>query len=190
MRNWPINIPVLLALLTVNGCMWGGDEALLVLQDLGAGSAPSNLKRLTPEPTRLRIDYQFSGRAYQADLYLPGEPPRASILLVPGVAQEGRDDPRLVAFAATLARARFLVLVPDLPGLRSLRVSGTDIQAVVDAFSYLQTRAERPVHGGRGIAAFSYAVGPAVLAALEGQHRRLALPVPRWPAVHSRRPRP
>jgi pimeloyl-ACP methyl ester carboxylesterase len=146
--------------------MTGTDEASLVLLDLAAGVGPSELKKRTPDPVRIAIDYRVDGRGYQADLYRPEEPPGAAILLVPGVAQQGRNDPRLVAFATTLARARFVVLVPDLSGLRSLRVSATDVQGVVDAFSHLRSRAEIPADGRLGIGAFSYSVGPAVLAAL------------------------
>ncbi|MEA3276934.1 MAG: alpha/beta hydrolase, partial [Pseudomonadota bacterium] len=101
------------------------------------------------------------------DLYQPGEPPLAAIVLVPGAAADGKDDPRLVALATTLARVRFLVLVPDLANLRALRVRAEDAQGVADAFSHLLSRAEFPAHGRAGIGAFSYAVGPAVLAALD-----------------------
>ena len=166
-RGWRSALLGVLALLALSGCMTGGDEAALVLKDLGAGGWPSDLKKRTPDPTRFGVDYQVEGRAYQADLYHPGEPPAASILLVPGVAQRGRDDPRLVAFATTMARARFIVLVPDLPGLRSLRVSSADVQGVIDGFSYLRSRPELPAEGRLGIGAFSYSVGPAVLAAMD-----------------------
>ncbi len=143
------------------------DEAVWVLEDLAAEEGPSRLKARTPEPARRPLAYVTQGRDYQADLYLPGEPALAGIVLVPGVAERGKDDPRLVAFATTLARARFLVLVPDLPNLRALRVRADDAQVVADAFSCLLLRPEFPKRGRVGIGAFSYAVGPVVLAALE-----------------------
>jgi len=143
------------------------DEAAWVLEDLAAEERPSRLKARTPEPARQALAYRMQGRDYQADLYLPGESALAGIVLVPGVAERGRDDPRLVAFAITLARARFLVLVPDLPNLRALRVRADDAQVVAYAFSHLRSRPEFPTRGRAGIGAFSYAVGPAVLAALE-----------------------
>ena len=162
-------LPVLLViLLMLAGCdPLPDDEAAWVLEDLGAGAGPSRLKEHTPDPVRRPIDYQVQGRSHQGDLYLPGEPPLAGVVLVPGVAERGRNDPRLVDFATTLARARFLVLVPDLPNLRALRVRAEDAQGVVDAFSHLRSRSEFPTHGRAGIGAFSYAVGPAVLAALD-----------------------
>jgi len=101
----------------------------------------------------------------------------------------GKDDPRLVAFATTLARTRFLVLVPGLPNLRALRVQAEDALGVVDAFSHLLSRSEFPTRGRAGIGAFSYAVGPAVLAALEpGIRERVDFVLDRramWRAIHS-----
>lgn len=143
------------------------DEAARVLGDLAVGQGPSRLKESTPESVRQSVAYAIQGRHYQGDLYLPGESPLAGIVLVPGVAAGGKDDSRLVAFATTLARARFLVLVPDLPNLRALRVRAEDKQGIADAFFHLLSRSEFPSQGRAGISAISYAVGPAVLAALD-----------------------
>jgi pimeloyl-ACP methyl ester carboxylesterase len=135
-------------------------EAVWVLQDIQAGYGPSVLKRATPNPTRASILFAVDGRQRQADLYSPGNA-RAGMVLVPGLTPDGRDDRRLVAFANTLARARFEVIVPDLPGMRSLQVTALDAEPIADAVRYLDERG-----GGRplGIAAVSFAVGPAVIA--------------------------
>lgn len=147
------------------------DEAAWVLENLAAGESSSRLKERTLNPTRRPVAYTIQGRENQGDLYIPGELPLAGIVLVPGVAARGKGDPRLAAFATTLARARFLVLIPDLPNLRALRVRAEDAQNVADAFSHLLSRPEFPTRGRAGIGAFSYAVGPAVLAALEPRIR-------------------
>ena len=73
----------------------------------------------------------------EADLYLPGEPAKAGIVLVPGLTPRGRDDARLVDFAMTLARARFEVLVPDLPRMRTFQVTALDAVPIADAAHYL-----------------------------------------------------
>ncbi len=165
-RSWLAGLIMILLMLA--GCApLPDDEAAWVLEDLAAGAGESRLKQRTPDPARRPLAYAIQGRNSQGDLYLPGEPPLAGIVLVPGVAEQGKDDPRLVAFATTLARARFLVLVPDIPGLRALRVQAEDAQGVADAFLYLLSRPEFPIGGHAGIGAFSYAVGPAVLAALD-----------------------
>lgn len=143
-------------------------EALLVLADAAAGEGPSRLKETTPSPRRQSIAFDVGGRVHGGDLYLPADAePVAGIVLVPGVVPAGKDEPRLVALASTLARARFAVLAPDLPGYRQLRIHPSDARIVADAFIHLAGRAELAPAGRAGFAAFSYGVGPALLAALE-----------------------
>lgn len=139
----------------------------MVMRDLAVGRGPSPLKALTPAPSRQALRFEVEGRAYAADLYLPGPAPRAGLLLIPGAARLGKDDPRLVAFAETLARVRFAVLVPDMPGVRELRVRPSDAQSVKDAMIYLLSQERLAPDGRAGMAAISYAVGPALLAALD-----------------------
>ena len=143
-----------------------GLEAWRLLNDLSAGTGPSALKEATLTPRRAAISYRVEGRARTADLYLPAEPAEAALVLVPGAAPEGKDDPRLVATAQSLARVRFLVLVPEIPNLRALKVRPEDAHAIADALRHLAMRDDVP--GERfGLVAISYAAGPAVLAALE-----------------------
>lgn len=138
-------------------------EAGLVLADLAAGSTDSTLKRITPTPIRSAIAYDVDGRARQGDLYQPRQPHGpAALVLVPGAARTGKDDPRLVALASTLARARFTVLVPDIESLRALRVGPGDADHIADAVRHLDAGGAGPI----GIVAISYAVGPAVIAAM------------------------
>jgi acetyl esterase/lipase len=139
-------------------------ESMRVLADIGAGEGPSPLKEATSPPLRRPIAFEVDGRQHRADLYLPGDEALASMVLVPGVAPAGRDDPKLVAFANTLARARFEVLVPDLPRLRALQVSGDDARVLADAAIHLDRRsANQPL----AMTAISYAAGPAVAALFE-----------------------
>jgi len=160
-------------------------EAALVLQDLASVSADTRLKRTTPEPLRQALSYAVAGRVHHADLYLPaalegcGIPgrksashcPRAALVAVPGAVPLGKDDPRLVAFATTLARAGFAVLAPDIEGYRELRIRPADAQDIADAFAYVASRPELAPDGRAGMFAFSYSVGPALLAALQDDIR-------------------
>lgn len=139
-------------------------EAALVLADLDAGAGPSLYKRLTPRPDRLPLAVSVDGRPLAGDLYLPGDKAGAGLVLVPGAARAGKDDPRLVALAQTLARARFLVLVPDIASLREQRVAAADRRPILDAARYLREQRHMP---GIGVAAVSYGGMPAVLAAAE-----------------------
>ena len=164
-------------------------EAVRVLQDFAAGTADSRLKRTTPAPLRQTFAYTVAGRAHRADLYLPAaldgcaawrpaptgdapaRCPRAALVAVPGAVPQGKDDPRLVAFATTLARAGFAVMVPDLAGYRQLRIRPSDAREIADAFAWISRQPELAPGGNAGMFAFSYSVGPAVLAALEDDIR-------------------
>lgn len=142
-------------------------ESYRVLDDIQAGAAESALKDATEPPIRRAIHVEIEGRPLVADLYLPADgDARARVVLVPGVTPHGRDDPRIMAFAETLARARFQVLVPDLPRMRSLTVSADDATPIADALYYLDTD---PRSQPLAVAAVSFAVGPAVLAMFEPQ---------------------
>ncbi|MDO9467865.1 MAG: hypothetical protein Q7J36_11245 [Thiobacillus sp.] len=163
-------------------------EAARVLQDFAAGTGDSRLKRTTPEPLRQSLSYTVDGRVHQADLYLPaalegcgalaktGAPsgrrcPRAALVAVPGAVPQGKDDPRLVAFATTLARAGFAVLAPDLQGYRQLRIRPSDTDEIADAFAWLAAQPELAPEGRAGMFAFSFSVGAALLAALRDDIR-------------------
>jgi pimeloyl-ACP methyl ester carboxylesterase len=139
-----------------------GVEAALVLADIGAGPKPSLLKKWTDAPERSAVTYDVAGRHHEADLYR-GPHPRAELIVVPGALATGKDDPRLVAFAETLARAKFEVLVPDIPSVRELRLRASDAEDVADAVAHESAGAPGPL----GIVGLSYAAGPAILALLD-----------------------
>lgn len=160
-------IAALFLLLIAAGCSARGVEALRLLNDIDAGAGASRLKAETPAPSRQTLAYAVQGRAYEGDLYLSPEGPLAALVLVPGLAAEGKDDPRLVALAQSLARVRFAVLVPDLPNLRALKVRSEDSRAIADAALWLAGEARWAEAGRVGLAAISYAVGPALIAALD-----------------------
>lgn len=163
-----LRLVLLLLLVLLTACSLPREyEAALVISDIAAGGAPTRLKEVTSRPRRSGVSFPASGRTIVGDLYLPEQQPLAAILLLPGAAETGKDDPRLQAFANSLSRARFAVLVPDLVGFRSLRVSSGDIAETADSFAWLVSRQDLAPEGRAGIFSFSYATGPAILAALE-----------------------
>ena len=172
-RRLAARCALLLSLLLLSGCsLQRHSDALLVLSDMAAGGRDSSLKQRTNEPSRTPVTYAIAGRSHAAYLYLPGTgKPEAGIVLVPGAVPDGRDNESLVAFAMTLARAGFAVLTPELSGQRELKVQPAHGREVADAFRYLVEREDLSPRGRAGIAAFSYGVGPAVLAALEDDVR-------------------
>jgi dienelactone hydrolase len=108
------------------------------------------------------------GGELAADLYLPeARGPRGGLVLVPGFTPEGKDDPRIVWLAGVVARIGFVVLVPDLPGLRSLQAHEADVEGMVGSFRFLaaQTAWVRPDRVG--LMGISYGAGPTVIAAAD-----------------------
>src|SRR5208282_3361191 len=136
-------------------------EAGVLLSELARGEVPLSVPA--------SLSWQSGGAAETGDLYRPPQGARAALLLVPGAAETGKDDPRLVSFARWLAAHGVLVLVPDLPGPKALRVGHEDIGEIADAAAYLLSLPHGA--GPLGIAAISYGVGPAILAALEPRLR-------------------
>lgn len=143
-----------------------GYEAALLLEDIAARDGASRLKDKTPVPRREELEPEGSGHRYRADIYSSSQTASASLLLIPGAAQGGKDDPRLVAFAVSLARAGFNVLVPDFKSLKQLNVSSLNIDEFAEALTWLTDQPELCPSGRAGILAFSYASGPAILAAM------------------------
>ncbi len=116
------------------------------------------------EPSPVRREVRWSGG--EGDLYLlPGTTPEAALVLVPGLAPQGRRDARLAILADTLARKRFAVLVPELPNFAQQRIAASDKDVLAVALRYMI--AQSPGRVAVGIAAISYASGPAILAVLE-----------------------
>jgi hypothetical protein len=88
-------------------------------------------------------------------------------VLVSGFTPHGKNDRRVVEFAQSLARARFRVLVPDIPGSRLMQVGPEDAQIIANSASYLSTQYPASGQTRTALLAISYAVGPTVLATLD-----------------------
>jgi hypothetical protein len=137
-------------------------EAVCILEDLQAYDQPSCLKESTPDPVRSIVTLNGAGPDNERGvLYQPPQGAEGSIILIPGVTPRGVNDPRVIAFANTLSRARFDVLVPDLETLWSQKIDAAEADTVADWISYLEERAPgRPL----GVVGVSFGVGPALIA--------------------------
>ncbi len=169
LRNIAAALLVALTLAALAGmpAVHRGHEALLILLDIQAGAGPSRLKHRTRDPVRTAADFRILGRDHQADRYQPADrAPRATLVLLHGLTPAGRREPRLERFATTLARAGFRVVVPDLPGLRSLGVGTEDIRDVTDTLRQVLGPETDLDCNAVGLMGFSFAVGPALIAAL------------------------
>jgi dienelactone hydrolase len=143
----------------------------LFLRDILDGSAIRAPERgalawVTSVPSAKQLDIPGKNGTIAADLYrLPDDKPRAAILLTHGIVEDGKNDPRLVRFAYSLARAGFVVLVPDLKGMKSFRILLSDVDDVVASFRYLTSLKEIVDQRKMGLMGFSYAAGPTIMAA-------------------------
>jgi hypothetical protein len=133
--------------------------------DLAGRAAPLPDNR--PEFTAREIRYETNGRSQVADLYEPDAAARAGLVLVPGAAEGGRRDARLVDFAGAMARSGFAVLVPDIPSFRELRPSAESTREIAGGVVQLRGNEALPPGQRLGIGAFSIASGPAVLTVLD-----------------------
>ncbi len=127
---------------------------LLALDLLAPGWVPT-MGHVTREGTSV------GGTA--ADVYRPASRARGGLLLVPGLSRTGKDHPAFQRLARSLARAGFVVLAPDFPGLRDFHVSESDIAAIVRTVQILLAEAPHPI----GVLGFSFGAGPALIAAAD-----------------------
>ncbi len=138
---------------------------VLLLLELPTPADDGPIAGILPDPVVERVSFEAAGRTLIADIYRPqGGSAHPGIILNHGVAAGGMHDVRLVNFADALARAGYVVLVPEFLNLKEFRVRPSDVDEVVGSFEYLEGLPG--VNPGRaGIFGFSYAGGLAVLAA-------------------------
>jgi acetyl esterase/lipase len=134
---------------------------------------PGPVRWVTRAPLVSSVAFPGGQGTMRANLYVPaGRGRRAAVLLVHGVVETGKDDPRMAWLAELLARSGFVVLVPDFSGFRSLRLRVTDIGEMVDAVVYLRSLHDRVLPDRIGMIAFSYGAGPMLIAAADPRIER------------------
>lgn len=161
LRGWIVGPLILLAVVAYQfrADLARVGEATLLVHDLLPGMEERRLDWVRDRPESRDTSFDVAGQTYAAREIGDGAP----LVLLPGADQEGAAHPLFVAFARTLAQAGFRVFVPDVPGLRRLELRAADARIVAAAVRHLaEETGRRP-----GIAAISFGVGPALLAALE-----------------------
>ena len=169
MKRWS---PILLLtlLLTMIACALspGGRrciEAVGLLIDVWSVGQEGAAAAAAPSTT---ITYAGpGGDSRRADVYCdPAAPAAARLLLAHGLVEAGKDDSRLHALGRAFARHRFLVMIPDFPGMRLLRVGRQDIDELDAAIRAARGVSECGALAGLPIGAvgFSYSSGPVLLA--------------------------
>ena len=144
-----------------------------IMTDILRPGKPPLLRYISSEPSMQVVHYLGGGREMEADLYFPKDRrPHSGIILVHGVNQIGKADPRIKWAAEIFCRAGFVVLAPDFLGFKSLRLRPTDIKEIADSFLYLDSRKDLVRPGRVGIAGFSYGAGPTLIAACDSRIRK------------------
>jgi dienelactone hydrolase len=142
--NWQWILPgiivlaVLAALLTKPVRVWLRSTAFIL--DLAA-SYKRNAKIIPRSIFVSEITYGCGSQDVVADLYRPnGRGGHSGLILTHGAIKNGKNDQALRFAGQSLARAGYVVLVPQLDNLCKLRLHQDDIDALVATFQYLITQ--------------------------------------------------
>ncbi len=172
---------VLLSMLIILGILSSaeikrGCLSLLILIDSVRSPEKAMMGKLIDGPTKTQVTIRGRGRKIHADLYRPHRRGRRfPLLLVHGGNPSGKDDEQLMLLSNDLARAGFVILVPDLDGVKNCRTRISDAEDILQSFRYL-CRAEYARSRG-GMLGISSGTGPMLLAAADPRIRDRVLAV-------------
>jgi dienelactone hydrolase len=114
-----------------------GFRAVATMLDLSA-SYRRNVKAIPKDVLTAEITYSCGERDVVANLYRPDDQrPHSSLILAHGAIKGGKDDRALWFAGQSLARAGYVVLVPQLDNLSKFRLHQDDIEVLVASFQYL-----------------------------------------------------
>ncbi len=159
----------LICLLLLPVLFWSKTRAYLqaaaILDQLNGMPVPQLLRPIAAMPVTTRtLNIPSSAGLVEARLYTPIHAPNApGLVLIPGIHYLGMDEPRLIAFARSMAACGLRVLTPELPDSRDYRIQPSDVQAIGDSVQWLQNTIGRPV----GLMGLSFSGGLALMAAAE-----------------------
>lgn len=143
-----------------------GSLAGLLLIDAVREPEQAIMEKFFPLPAVEKVSVSSRGKNISADLYIPRRDGQlVPLLLVHDAGTAGKADKRIVSLAGNLARAGFLVLVPDLEALRSFRLRLSDAEDIIQCFRYL-IRHEH-VRAGGCMLGFGFGTGPLLIAAAD-----------------------
>ena len=173
-RRW-----VLIVALVLFGLLWPPvlrpvGQAAIVLADIYSEQlVGTNLARVvTPEPRVVETEDRFADVPMRVTFWSPGwGEQHPAILIVPGAAPRGNDEPLLRSFGVTLARAGYLVMIPEFPFLKEGRFEPSATKQIDAAFARARTL---PATQGSNVGAFGVSVGGGMLLVAAGREPALA----------------
>jgi dienelactone hydrolase len=155
---------LLLAVLVVPGYLRG---LSLVARAAGMkGGVAERIARWGTGPFSLE-DVRIPSRygPLRARVFRPEHPRGRTVLLSPGVHADGIDEPRLMAFARSLAAGGLTVITPELPDLLRYQFTPREPDMIEDAALWASSRPELAPEGRVGLMGISFAGGLSLVAA-------------------------
>lgn len=131
------------------------------------------LRNLGMAPPRIHPKRCYTSQGHPYDLYEPSRLVHQTLLMVYGFTLAGEKEFRLVRFAQTFAAVGFQVVVPDLPGLKSLDLVTGDLELLINMITYLHSESA----GSIGLIGFSVGGGIALTAAASPMLRDYVDPI-------------
>lgn len=162
---------VILSLLVIIGILFAseirrGFLAALILVDAVRGPEQAIMGKLIAAPAKEEVTVSSRGKRIAADLYVPRRRGKfVPLLIAHDAGTSGKADERTMLLAANLARAGFLVMVPDLQSLKSFRLRMSDAEDLVQCYQVL-LRHERARPGGAALG-MGFGTGPLLFAAAD-----------------------
>jgi hypothetical protein len=173
-RRLALVIAIVAAALLWRPVLYPAGKATVLLLDVYAPALIGvNVAALiTPEPRHHETRETIAGLEMRVDWWRPGwGDTHPALLIVNGATPVGNDNAATRQFAASLARAGYLVMLPELPFLKEGRLD-TAAPAVVDAaFAFLR---QRPEVTDQPAGAFGASVGAGIMLAAAGSEPALA----------------
>jgi dienelactone hydrolase len=139
-------------------------QAIAVLDLVANKPVPAPLRWLVAgRVTTTDITLPLASGPVRARLYTPvGKPNAPAFIVFHGVHHLGMDEPRLIAFAASMASCGLRVLTPELPAIKDYHIGPGSIDTIGDSAAWLaHQNGDRPV----GVMGLSFSGSLALLAA-------------------------
>lgn len=126
------------------------------------------------------VSYQADSDTIRADVYRPDDHLRhPGVIIAHGIADQGKDDPRIRRLAISLASAGYVVLAPHLERLTRGELGPRDREPLVAGFQYL-CQQDYVIKERVGMAGFCVSAALALLAAEDQRISKQVAVVSSW----------
>ena len=149
-------------------------QAVAILKILGGQPAPTIVASTVGAPLRIRgIHFSVpagsgTSQVVRAREYAPmGKADAPALIVLHGVHHLGIDEPRLRAFATSIASCGIRVLTPELPDIKDYHVDASSVRTIGESAAWFAHQTGGPV----GVVGLSFSGGLALVAAGRPEYR-------------------